>query len=168
VFVVTGERLERIRAAYRQRADARVERHFEIARPCPDWPPELAARTKALMDARAAVSDEGGGAPASADFFGAPCLLLFAIDARLQPEYACFDTGVLVQTVCLAAQARGLGTCIMASAVAYPDVLHELLPGADGRRFVVGVALGVPDHASPVNRFCRPRAPLGELATFVS
>jgi nitroreductase len=166
VFVVTGETLEKIRTAYRERAGAKVERAFEISRPRPDWPPELAARTKQLMAARAS-NDGGAAAPTSADFFCAPCLLLVAIDERLQPEYACFDTGLLVQTVCLAAHGRGLGTCIMAMAVGYPDVLHALVPVAAGKRFVVGVALGVPDLHSPINRFDRPRAGLSEVVSFV-
>ncbi len=167
VFAVMGETLEKIKAAYRQRKCAKADRHFEIARPRPDWPPEMAARTKQLVEARTGSSDAAVPAPATEDFFGAPCLLLFAIDERLQPEYACFDTGLLVQTVCLAAHGRGLGTCIMAMAVGYPDVLHELVPGATGKRFVVGVALGVPDRDSAINRFERQRADIGEWVSFV-
>lgn len=167
VFVVTGETLEKIKAAYRQRTRAKVERSFDIPRPRPDWPRELGARTRQLMAARASSDDKEADAPSSADFFGAPCLLLFAIDDRLQPEYACFDTGLLVQTVCLAAHGRGLGTCIMAMAVGYPDVLHTLVPGTAGMRFVVGVTLGVPDLDSPINRFDRPRAGLSEMVSFV-
>ncbi len=166
LFAVTGETLEQIRAAYSQRACAKVERRFEIARPRPDWPPPLAARTRQLMDARALSNGSSAVTPTSADFFGAPCLLLLAIDERLQPEYACFDTGLLVQSICLAAHGRGLGTCIMAMAVGYPDVLHELLPQAAGKRFVVGIALGIPDPDSPVNRFDRSRAALDEVVTF--
>ncbi len=167
VFVVTGETLEAIKTIYRQRACAKAERSFEIPRPRPAWPRELAARTRQLMAARAASDDKTVDAPSNADFFGAPCLLLFAIDERLQPEYACLDTGLLVQTVCLAAHSRGLGTCIMAMAVGYPDALHTLIPATSGMRFVVGVALGVPDLNAPVNQFERPRAGLSEVVTFV-
>jgi nitroreductase len=95
-------------------------------------------------------------------------MVFFAIDERLQCEYACFDAGLLVQTFCLAAHAKGLGTCIMAMAVAYPDVLHELLPQARDQRFVVGVALGVPDREAPVNRFERQRAGLDEWVSWMT
>jgi len=167
VFAVTGETLERIKAAYRQRACEKIERRFEVPRPQPDWPPEMAARTKQLVDTRTAATADVIAAPSTAEFFGAPCLLLFAIDERLQPEYACFDAGLLVQTVCLAAHGRGLGTCIMGMAVGYPDVLHECVPEAAGKRFVVGVALGVPDRDSVINRFDRQRAELSEWVSFV-
>ena len=166
VFVVTGGTLERMKGAFRERWAANAERSFEIARPRPDWPPELAARMKQLIAARAPSSQAGPPTPGITDFFGAPCLLLLAIDERLEPEYACFDAGLLVQTICLAAHAKGLGTCIMAMAVGYPDVLHAFVPAAAGKRFVVGVAVGVPDLESPVNRFDRQRAALTELVSF--
>jgi nitroreductase len=167
VLVVTGKTLEKIKAAYRERWTANAERFFEIARPKSDWPPEMAERTKQLIAARAPSNETGPPPPGNADFFGAPYLLLFAIHERLRAEYACFDAGVLVQTVCLTAHAKGLGTCIMAMAVGYPDVLHALVPAAAGKRFVVGVALGVPDLESAINCFERQRAGLPELVTFV-
>jgi hypothetical protein len=60
-----------------------------------------------------------------------------------------------------------MGTCIMAMAVAHADVLHELMPQTRNQRFVVGVALGVPDRKAPVNQFERQRAGLEELVTWV-
>ena len=132
-------------------------------------------RTRRLMDERGACELAAGvdcGPEASSrrsgDLFGAPCLLVFAIDDCLPPTYACFDSGALVQSVCLEAHYRGLGTCIMATAVRYPEVLHALLPGEQGKRMVVGVALGYPDTAAAINGFTRERASLDELVTFVS
>ena len=52
-------------------------------------------------------------------------------------------------------------------AVRYADALHELLPQAEGRRFVVGVALGHPDAGNELNRMERQRCPLGEVVAFV-
>ena len=165
VYVVTGASLAGIKDAWRAKMEAQEERSFDIPRPHADWPPELAARTRQLMDARAAITPPLGAG--TADLFGAPCLLLFAIDARLQPEYACFDTGMLVQSVCLDAHAKGLGTCIMAMAVGYPEVLRQFIPVAKGKRFVIGVALGYPDVEAPTNRFERSRAPLAEIVSWV-
>jgi nitroreductase len=105
--------------------------------------------------------------PGLADIYGAPCMLLFAVDERLAAEYACFDLGLLVQNVCLAAHEHGLGTCIMAMAVRYADALHTVVPQAKGRRFVVGVALGHPDPDSKLNLVERERVALREIATFV-
>ncbi len=166
LYVVTAESLADLRAAYRAKAAAGAERVFEIPRPRLDWPPELAARTKELMDSRAAVPP-GPATTGLVDQFGAPCVLFLAVDSRLQPEYACFDAGLLVQTLCLSAHAKGLGTCIMAMAVGYPDVLHRLIPAAAGQRFVVAVALGYPDVEAPINQFERVRAPLSEFVSWV-
>ncbi len=166
VFAVTGDTLERVKAAYHERAAAGVERQFEVSRPLPEWPPEMAARTRQLMASRSALASPSEPGPGNLDFFGAPWLLLFAIDGRLRAEYACFDTGLFVQTVCLAAHEHGLGTCIMAMGVGYPDVLHALIPAAEGKRFVVAVALGYPDLDAPLNRFDRSRADLRELVSF--
>jgi nitroreductase len=168
IFVVVDDALDGIKAAFRTRLESKAERRFDLAPHRPDWPPYLRARTQRLLETRQSAlgGDAAGPAPSSEDLFGAPSLILFAIDERLQPEYACFDTGLIVQTFCLAAHARGLGTCIMARVVAHADLLHEHLPEARGHRFVVGVVLGVPDREAPVNRFERERAALDELVSF--
>jgi nitroreductase len=88
------------------------------------------------------------------------------VDRSLVPDYACFDAGIFVQSLCLAAHARGLGTCIMARAVRRPELLRELLPGSAGQAFVMGIALGYPDGEAPINRFDRPRAALEDLVTW--
>jgi len=168
VFVVTGATLDKIKAAYRVKAQSKAERRFDIPRPNPDWPPELQARTQQLIAAQQAATGAAPTQPPNqADFFGAPCMVFFAIDERLRPEYACLDVGLLVQTFCLAAHGTGLGTCIMAMAVAHADELRALMPQSRDKRFVVGVALGVPDLKAPVNQFERRRAGLEELVTWL-
>jgi hypothetical protein len=57
---------------------------------------------------------------------------------------------------------------IMAMAVRHPDVLREAVPAARGKRFVVGVALGLPDAEAPANSIARERAPMDEIVTWVS
>ncbi len=167
VYVVTGQALTKLKAECRTKAAAKEERSFEIARPYAEWPPEMAQRTQRVMAARAAAAPDLSPATV-AEFFGAPCLLLLTVDARLRPEYACFDSGVLTQSICLAAHDRGLGTCIMAMAVGYPDALHRLIPAAANQRFVVGIALGYPDAEAPINRFERERASLSEIVRWVN
>ena len=70
--------------------------------------------------------------------------------------------------VCLAAFDRGLGACIVATMIRYPDLLRRLLPGAEDKRFVVPVTLGSPVAGSPANTVERSRADLDELVTWVS
>ena len=129
----------------------------------------------AFMNSRAATLEAAGepSGPAAAlarmaGLFGAPCRLVFGFDDCLAEAYAGFDTGSFVQNVCLAACDRGLGTCIVATVVRYPELLRRLLPGAEGKRFVVSVTLGFPEADSPANTFERLRADLDEIVTWAS
>jgi nitroreductase len=167
IYVLTGAALERLKVAYRQLAQSEV-RGAPDFRSQGEWPAHLAARTKQLIDVRSAAAREDGPALAPAmagmaELYGAPCLLLFAVEESLIADYACFDTGMIVQSLCLAAHDKGLGACIMARTVRHPDMLREVLPEAADKHFVIGVALGYPDMEAPINQFQRPRAPLKEL-----
>lgn len=168
VYVVTGETLERLRSAGKapNQREAPAGPDFRMPR---EWPPYLAARSKQLYDLRAATAPADTTAPAAAgagEFYGAPCVLFFAAERSLASDYVLFDSGLIVQSVCLAAHDSGLGTCIMAMAVRDPDALRELLPEAAEKQFVVGVALGYADQEAPVNRFERQRVPLAELVSW--
>ena len=102
-----------------------------------------------------------------AGLFGAPCLIVAAIPRGVAVEYAMLDVGLVVQTICLLAHARGLGTCIMAAAVRYPDALRKVASIPDDRRIVAAVAVGYPDPEYPLNRFERKRADLREIVRWV-
>jgi len=174
VWVLSGDALERYKLEFK----AAVERDDPAALDLPAtaaWPQACSARIAATMKSRAATLEAAGEPtdPAAAlarmaDLFGAPCLLVFGFDDCLAEAYASFDTGAFVQNVCLAAHDRGLGTCIVATVVRYPDLLRRLLPGAEGMRFVVSVTLGHPVADAPANTFARSRAELDELVTWVS
>lgn len=175
VWAVSGDPLRRFKAEFSAKLQGEAPSHPDVAMPGREFPEACMDRTRRLMDERAAC-DLAAGTDCSpeatsariGDLFSAPCLLVFAIDDCLPPTYACFDSGALVQSVCLEAHAKGLGTCIMATAVRYPEVLHELLPGSEGKHMVVCVALGYPDAEAAVNGFARERADLDELVTFVA
>jgi nitroreductase len=174
VWVVTGDALER----YKREVKAAAGRDDPAALDLPataEWPQACSARTAAIMRSRAATleaagepSDPAAAQARMADLFGAPCLLVFGFDECLAEAYAGFDSGTFVQSVCLAAYDRGLGTCIAATVIRYPDILRRLLPGAEDKRFVVAVALGYAAAHHPANTFERSRADLGELVTWVS
>jgi len=165
VWVLTGDALQR----YKAELKAAVERDDPAALDLPataEWPQACSARIAATMRSRAATL-EAAGEPADpaaalarmADLFGAPCLLVFGFDECLAEAYAGFDSGAFVQSVCLAAYDRGLGTCIVATVIRYPDILRRLLPGAESKRFVVAVTLGSAQPDAPANVFERARRP---------
>ena len=99
--------------------------------------------------------------------FGAPCLVVVCIPRDTLVEYAMLDVGLITQTLCLVAHGKGVGTCIMAAAVGYPDVLRMVALIPESRRIVVSVAMGYPESADPINQFERPRAGLSEFVRWV-
>ena len=76
-------------------------------------------------------------------------LLVFGFEDCLAEAYASYDTGAFVENVCLAAFDKGLGTCVIATVIRYPELLRRMLPGAGDKRFVIAVTLGYPDLKAP-------------------
>ena len=174
VWVVSGGALERFKQEFRTAAEREEPAGLDLPATA-EWPQACSARTAALMRSRAATLEAAGEAtdPATAmarmgDLFGAPCLLVFGFEDCLAEAYASFDTGSLAENVCLAAHAKGLGTCIIATLIRYPGILRRLLPDAEDKRFVVGMTLGYPEVGAAANSFERSRADLDELVTWVS
>jgi nitroreductase len=103
----------------------------------------------------------------AAEVYGAPLLLVLAMPKGIGVPYGCFDAGLFAQSIALAAHARGLGTCIAASLVRYPDLLRKVIPGTEDKSFVIAIALGYPEWGAPINRFPRTRVPVDEFTVFV-
>ena len=99
--------------------------------------------------------------------FDAPAMVIFTLDKTLLLEYAMLDVGLILQTFCLLAHDKGLGTCILAVSVMYPEIAREVFSIPDTKRLVIGVALGWPDTEAPVNSFKRNRGPLEEFVRWV-
>jgi len=92
-------------------------------------------------------------------YFNAPQVIFVCMDGRLG-GYGLFDCGGYVQTICLLAAAKGLGTCIMHSGVNYPDIIRAHVPIPPEKKIIVGIAIGDPDPQAPVNQFRSSREPL--------
>lgn len=170
IYVVTGEALERLKARNLELLQAEAPETPDFTRQV-EWPAHWAARMKQLFATQASVvGNRASRSPAQvmAAVFGAPCLLLLAVDDTLVADYACFDTGVIAQSISFAATAHGLGTCLLTMPITHPEVLREVLPEASDKRFVIGLALGYPDLEAPINNFERTRVSLDELVRWVS
>jgi nitroreductase len=163
VYVLDGEALERVVGAYEVLGEEEIPPDTDLVMPSAEWPEYLAARMNYRRPAPEAAEADSRSI---ANFYGAPCLILLAIDEALELVYSAFDAGLFAQTLCLAAEDRGFSTCIMARAVRYADVLHEVIPQAEGKRFLIGIALGMADHAALVNRGERERVETDELVSF--
>ena len=99
--------------------------------------------------------------------FDAPAVGIFTVDKTILLEYAMLDVGLILQTFCLMAHDNGLGTCIMAASVMYPEIAREVFSIPETKRLVMGVALGWPDTEAPVNSFKRNRGHLKEFVRWV-
>jgi len=165
ISVVTGAALDRFRNANRQRLlDGIIP---EPDTPMPDaWPEPLKQRYMGVgKQVLTALAIPRGDAEARLRYagdmfalFSAPALLLFCVDRGIPREYAMLDTGAIVQTVCLLAHARGLGSCILAASVRYPALIREIIPIPETRAVIIGIAVGYPDGEAPINQFTRERA----------
>lgn len=99
-------------------------------------------------------------------FFGAPVGLVYTIDRKLE-KGSWLDYGMFLQTLMLAARARGLHTCAEAAIASYPDVVRRELGITRDWMVICGMALGYADPEAVVNTFQPPRIALDEYATFL-
>ncbi len=174
IHVITGEPLEAFRKANVASMAAAEPLRNDV--PMPEkWPEELKMRYmevgKALVTSLGLKREDKEGRNrhmlTMGALFGAPCLIIVTVPQDVLLEYAMLDAGLLLQTLALAAHDKGLGTCIMASAVHYADLLRRHGGIPEDRRIVMGAALGYPDPEAPINRFERQRADLGSIVQWV-
>ena len=180
IYALSAAALEHFKAALLDKAVSELPGEPDIEMPT-TWPEPFGARMKSHLQAEsafiAAEEKRRGVVPpdppvpwlvASAGLFGAPHLLLVATGKDVSRTYACYDAGLLTENIVLAAQARGLGTCIAASAVRHPDLLRAIIPDSQDKIFIVGIALGYPDRDAAANQFPRHRVPLEERVRFIT
>ena len=99
-------------------------------------------------------------------FFGAPAGLIFTIERKLE-KGSWLDYGMFLQTLMLAARAKGLHSCAEASIASYPDVVRRELNLSDDWVVICGMAMGYADADAVVNTFQPSRIDLVEYATFL-
>jgi nitroreductase len=99
-------------------------------------------------------------------FFDAPVGMIFTIDRRLN-KGSWMDHGMFLQSIMIAARARGLHTCPQAAFAPYHKQIRPILGIPEEEIVVCGMALGHEDTSKPENRLRTERAPVEEFATFV-
>lgn len=99
-------------------------------------------------------------------FFDAPVTLIFTIDKCLE-DGSLVDCGMFIQSVMLAAQARGLGTCAQASVNQFHQIIKSQLNIPDSEKLLCGLSLGFEDITHKVNTVRSTRAPLEVFAKFI-
>ena len=95
------------------------------------------------------------------EFFGAPTAVFVFVHRGLR-EYSILDSGVLLQTLMLAAQVRGLGTCAQGALAIWAGPVRAEFDVPDDYALICGLSIGYPSE-HPVNDFRPVRAPLDEI-----
>jgi nitroreductase len=174
LYVATGESLRKFKEANQRNFLEGVPAASDIAMQ-QDWPEVMKNRYQALAKSTLASQnidrkDRQARQQYNADMFSlfeAPGLILFCLDKALSEEYAMLSIGMLLQTVCLLAHNRGLGTCILAASILYPHLARKILSVPESKNVIIGISIGYPDWEAPVNNFKRERAELDEFVSWL-
>ena len=99
------------------------------------------------------------------EFFGAPVGLFFSIERTMNPNQWA-HLGMFMLAVALAAEERGLATCMQEAWTRFSATLGKALDLPDDRLLYCGMALGYADPDDPINQLRSERAGVDEFATF--
>lgn len=95
-------------------------------------------------------------------FFDAPVGVMFTVD-RVMGRGSLLDYGMFLQSLMLAARARGLHTCPQAAWNGYAKIILPHIGAGANEMLVCGMALGYADETQIVNTFHTPRVPVAEF-----
>ena len=174
VVVVTGEAQQRVKDAVKAKLDTDPftnEAAFPVYpeklwEPHRSWRYELGEDMYALLG----VPREDKGARLNwllqnYDFFGAPVGMFFVIDERMnQNQWA--HLGMFMMSLCLAAEERGLATCMQEAWTPHCDTVARAIGVEKPDVIYCGLALGHADRQAPVNQLRSKRAEVDEIARF--
>ena len=99
-------------------------------------------------------------------FFGAPVGLMFTIDRAMQ-QGSWLDYGMFLQSVMIAARARGLDTCPQAAFLQFHRIIMAHLGAPANEQLVCGMSLGHADPAAIENTLVTEREPVAGFARFL-
>ncbi len=100
-------------------------------------------------------------------FFDAPVGLMFTID-RIMQQGSWLDYGMFLQSLMVAARARGLHTCPQAAFTQFHRIIARHLQLGEGQMVVCGMSLGHADPDAPANRLHTEREPVSGFTRFLS
>jgi nitroreductase len=99
-------------------------------------------------------------------FFDAPVGLIFTIDRALQ-QGSWLDYGMFLQSIMVAARARGLDTCPQAAFTQFHRIITAHVGAPANEQVVCGMSLGYADPDAVENRLVTEREPVEGFATFL-
>jgi nitroreductase len=99
-------------------------------------------------------------------FFDAPVGLMFTLD-RVMGRGSLVDYGMFLQSIMVAARARGLHTCPQAAWNGFARIILPHIGAGESEMLVCGMALGHADVEDRVNSFHTPREPVERFTHWV-
>jgi nitroreductase len=99
-------------------------------------------------------------------FFGAPVGLFFTIDRSME-KGGWLDCGMFIQTVMLAAKARGLDTCPQAAFTQFHQIIGQRLNIPANQQLICGMSLGYADLSKIENTLVTEREPVETVLTIL-
>jgi nitroreductase len=100
-------------------------------------------------------------------FFDAPVGLMFTID-RVMEQGSWLDYGMFLQSVMVAARARGLDTCPQAAWTQFHRIVLPAIGAPANEMLVCGMSLGHADPAAIENTLQTEREPVAGFARFLT
>ena len=100
------------------------------------------------------------------EFFGAPVGFMFTID-RIMEQGSWLDYGMFLQSLMLAARAKGLDTCPQAAFNEFHSIILPHIGAGENEMLVCGMSLGYADENAIVNTLQTERAKLEEFVNFL-
>lgn len=94
--------------------------------------------------------------------FDAPVGLMFTLD-RVMGRGSLVDYGMFLQSIMVAARARGLHTCPQAAWNGFAKIILPHIGAGSDEMLVCGMALGYADETDKVNGFHTPREPVEQF-----
>ena len=175
IFVASGATMENIRKAYQERAQEQAGGPGGPGGPGepPPLPAFIQERMTTIRNERIRLLGLDPADPASGKvfmewrsrLFGAPVLAVICMDKVLS---SFLDIGMLVQTICLAAQNFGVDSLIASAFVSQPDVLRKELEIPESLNIVIGIGLGYANPESIINTYRSPRRHIREVVRYKS
>jgi nitroreductase len=179
IFIASGATIEKIRQAYLERGRSgppgppasATPPALGGAPPPPPAPAYIQERFATVRKERMILMGLDPADPASMKVFsemgtrlyGAPVLAVICMDKALSSH---LDLGLLIQTICLAAQAYGVDSLIASWFVSQHDILREALDIPENLNIVMGVGLGYANPAAVINTYRSPRRPIEEVVRY--
>lgn len=159
VAVVSGKKREELSKLLYSLADKGSPETPDIPSPV-NLPPELEKRAKEHSVRRfKAIGIEGADAQQrkamrmrNYEFYDAPVVLFLLLERNLS-TWSIFDMGLFSQSILLAANSFGLGSCLQGSLAGYPDTVRDFLGIPKTKEIVIGISLGYPDPEARINSY---------------